>query len=319
MQLDMPLEKLKCYQGSSPCPSDIDEYWKRALDELDSNEDNVTFVKSEFHIDGYEFYDMYFDGVRNGRVHCRFIKPEKIEKKVPAVLLFHGYSGYCGAWSDMLSFAATGAVVCAMDVRGQGGESHDLNPVKGNTLSGHITRGIDDDDIDNLFFRQIYLDTASVARIVMSLDYVDEANVCATGGSQGGALTVACASLVPTLKRAAFSYPFLCDYKRVWNMDMAERAYADIKQYFRNFDPMHIREDEIFTKLGYIDLQNISKNIKAECLMLTGLMDNVCPPSTQFAMYNKITAPKNVKIFYDYGHEGLRDSKDLIFDFLFNE
>ena len=59
----------------------------------------------------------------------------------------------------------------------------------------------------------------------------------------------------------------LCDYKRVWDMDMAENAYVGIKEYFRHFDPMHERENEIFMKLGYIDLQNISKRIKAKCMM----------------------------------------------------
>ena len=128
-------------------------------------------------------------------------------------------------------------------------------------------------------------------------------------------MTVACASLAPTLKKAAFLYPFLCDYKRVWEMDM---DYAEIKQYLRNYDPMHEREDEFFTKLGYIDLQNISKRIKAECLMLTGLMDSVYPPSTQFAMYNKITAKKNVCIFHDFAHENIRNSADIITSFIFS-
>ncbi|MCP4639281.1 MAG: acetylxylan esterase, partial [bacterium] len=39
------------------------------------------------------------------------------------------------------------------------------------------------------------------------------------------------------------------------------------------------------------------------------------PPSTQFAAYNKITAPKNLTIYPDYGHEGLPDQGDR--DFLF--
>lgn len=314
--LDMSLEELVEYQGASPCPSDINEYWDRALIEMESTKPEPIFVKAEFEIPGYEFYDMYFNGVRNGKIHCRFIKPDKTNGKVPAVLRFHGYTSYCGNWSELLSYASLGYVVCAMDVRGQGGESHDLNPVKGNTLHGHIIRGLDDEDKDNLFFRQVYLDTAMVAKLVMELDYVDENKVCVIGGSQGGALSVACAALVPQIAKAAFEYPFLCDFKRVWDMDMAERAYLDIKEYFREFDPMHEREDEIFYKLGYIDLQNISNRIKAECIMFTGMMDNVCPPSTQFAMYNKIKAEKQYRIFPDYGHEKLKKANDIALQFL---
>ena len=47
-----------------------------------------------------------------------------------------------------------------------------------------------------------------------------------------------------------------------------------------------------------------------------GLMDTVCPPSTQFAAYNKIVAPKEMVIYPDYGHEGLPGWSDRVFQFL---
>ncbi len=68
-------------------------------------------------------------------------------------------------------------------------------------------------------FRHIFLDTAMLARVVMDMPDVNENRVGATGGSQGGALTLACASLEPRIKKAAPVFPFLSDYKRVWQMD----------------------------------------------------------------------------------------------------
>jgi len=50
--------------------------------------------------------------------------------------------------------------------------------------------------------------------------------------------------------------------------------------------------------------------------MITGLMDTVCPPSTQFAAYNKIISRKNMLIYPDYGHEGLPRIPDRVFEFL---
>ena len=47
-----------------------------------------------------------------------------------------------------------------------------------------------------------------------------------------------------------------------------------------------------------------------------GLMDNICPPSTQFAAYNKITAPKDVKIYPDFAHEGYPDSDEMTMQFM---
>ena len=82
------------------------------------------------------------------------------------------------------------------------------------------------------------------------------------------------------------------------------------------FDSLHEREQEIFTRLGYIDVQYLAPRIKAEVLMITGLMDTICPPSTQFAAYNKITSPKQMAIYPDYGHEGLPGNADRVYTFL---
>jgi cephalosporin-C deacetylase len=136
------------------------------------------------------------------------------------------------------------------------------------------------------------------------------------GGSQGGGLTLACTALEPRIKRASPVFPFLCDYKRVWDMDQAVAAYAELRQYFRQFDPMHQRENEIFTRLGYVDVQFLAPRIRAEIFMGVGLMDTVCPPSTQYAAYNKITAPKSVAIYPDFGHEDLPGHQDRTFQFM---
>lgn len=297
------LEELRQYQGRNPRPADFDAYWDRALAEMNATDPQVELIKNPIKLPNVQCFDLYFTGTRGGRVHAKLLKPAKTTGKLPAVLNFHGYSCASVDWTTYTNYVHMGFVVAAMDTRGQGGYSDDCNPVRGTTLNGHIIRGLDDPDPDNLFFRQVFLDTAMLAKVVMAMDDVDEERVGAWGGSQGGALTIACAALVPELKRAAPAMPFLTDYKRVWEMDMAETAYAELKAYFRAFDPCHEREDEIFTKLGYIDLQHLANRIRAKMLFSTGLMDNVCPPATQFAIYNKITAEKDMVIYPDFGHE----------------
>lgn len=39
-------------------------------------------------------------------------------------------------------------------------------------------------------------------------------------------------------------------------------------------------------------------------------MDNFCPPSSQFAVYNKIAAPKDMVIYPDFHHERLPEGED---------
>lgn len=303
--LDKPLAELKEYKGINPKPVDFDAYWDRAIAEMKSTDPQVEITPAEVQIPGTKCYDMYFSGTRNGRVYCKLLKPEQIDGKAPALLHFHGYCGCSSDWMAYAAYAQMGFVVAAMDCRGQGGKSSDKNPVVGNTENGHIIRGLSDPDPHNLYFRQVFLDTALLAEIVANFEDVDENRMGAYGGSQGGALTVACACLSPRIKMAAPMYPFLSDYRRVWEMDMAERAYRELKDYFRRFDPCHEREEEIFTKLGYIDLHHLAGRIRAKILFLTALMDDVCLPSTQFAIYNNIKSEKSMVIYPDYGHENL--------------
>jgi cephalosporin-C deacetylase len=187
--------------------------------------------------------------------------------------------------------------------------------VKGNTHKGQIVRGLDDAP-EKLLFRQIFLDTAQLAKIVMEMDDVDETRVGAMGGSQGGGLTLACVALEPRISRAAPQFPFLSDYLRVWQMDQAKDAYAELKDFFRHHDPQHKREEELFTRLGYIDIQNLMPRVKADVMMAVGLMDTICPPSTQFAAYNKITSKKSLEVYPDFGHENLPGFWDKAFQFM---
>jgi len=315
--IDMPLAELRQYQGTNPKPADFDAYWDRALTELRSVEPMVELVASDFQTPQAECFDMYYNGVRGARIHAKYLRPRGLEQPHPAVLLFHGYSGNAGDWSDKLSYVSLGYSVLAMDCRGQGGLSEDTGGVKGTTLNGHIVRGLDDHP-DQLLFRQMFLDTAQLARVAFELPETDASRVYATGGSQGGALTLACAALEPRIRKLAAVFPFLCDYKRVWEMDLAKDAYQELRTFFRYHDPLHEREEEIFTKLGYIDLQFLAERIRGEVLMLVGLMDTVCPPSTQFAAYNKMTAKKQLVIYPDYGHEHLPAANDKVMQFLLN-
>jgi cephalosporin-C deacetylase len=315
---DMPLEQLQDYQGINPKPADFNTYWEKALAEINTVDPQIEIIPdSDFQTPFATCSHLWFTGTGGARIHAKLLQPKNAAKKHPAVLQFHGYSGNCGDWSDKLGFAAAGFTVAALDCRGQGGLSEDAGGVRGTTLHGHIVRGLDDAP-EKLMFRSVFLDTALLAKIVMEMDDVDEKRVGAMGGSQGGGLTLACAALEPRIKRAAPVFPFLSDYLRVWQMDQAKDAYAELKDFFRRHDPQHTREDEVFTKLGYIDVQHLAPRIKAEVMMGVGLADTICPPSTQFAAYNKITSKKSLEIYPDFGHENLPGFMDKACLFMLN-
>jgi cephalosporin-C deacetylase len=311
--VDLPLPQLERYLGTNPKPPDFDAYWEAALAELQGVDPSPELVPAKVQAHFAECFHLYFRGVRGARVHAQYIRP-KVPGKRPALLQFHGYPSSSGDFVPKLAWAARGFAVAALDCRGQGGLSEDPGGVVGPTQHGHIVRGLLDAP-SNLLFRHIFLDTVQLARIVMGFDEVDADRVGARGASQGGALTIACAALEPRIRLLAPVYPFLSDYQRVWEMDLAVAAYAELREFFRRHDPTHERIEQWFTRLGYIDVQHLASRIRGRVMMGIGLMDSVCPPSSQFAIYNKLTSPKERVLYPDYEHEQLPGWLDREWDF----
>lgn len=314
--IDKPLPELELYFGTNPKPADFDTYWEESLEELDATAPNsVLTPNNSISSTATECFDLTFTGVGGAQVYAKYLRP-KGATNCPTVIMFHGYSQHSGEWQDKLSYIAEGFCVIAMDCRGQGGLSEDTSSVKGTTLRGQIIRGLEDPDPKNLFFRSIFLDTVQLARVAMAFPEIDADRIGVTGGSQGGGLSLVCAALEPRIKLAAPIFPFLSDYQRVWEMDLAKAAYEEISYYLRQRDPNHKNIKAMFEKLGYIDVQHFADRIKAETLMFTGLMDDIAPPSAQFAIYNKIQSSKDIVIYPDFGHENLPGSGDRIFNFM---
>ena len=310
----MPLEELKKYRGSSPVPADVDDYWNRAVEEVTGLGTDFEWEEADFASPVGICRHLRFKGLGGSRIHAKAVLPEG-DGPYPALLSFHGYTAASRPWSEYLAYAASGIAVFALDCRGQGGMSEDLWDKPGATLYGDIVKGVENGP-EALYFRSVFLDTVQLANIVMSLKEVDKNRMGAFGGSQGGALTLACASLVPEIRCLAPLYPFLSDYHRVWEMDLDQRAYTGLRDYFRKFDPVHEREDEFFTTLGYIDVANMVHRIKGSVLFGSTLRDETCPPSTQFAAFNRITSKKEMVLYPDYGHENIPDFNDRTYLFL---
>lgn len=311
MKFDMPLSELKKYKGINPKPHDFDEFWKDSLEELNKYSLGYELIPADFQSNFAECYHLYFTGVGGAKIHCQLVKPKNKVKKGPALIWFHGYHVSSGDWIDKLAYAAEGFIVLAMDCRGQGGLSEDNLSIRGTTLKGHIIRGIEEIP-EKLYYRNVYLDTVQAARILFSMEDVDSDRVGVYGASQGGALAIVCSALERRIRKTVAIYPFLSDYKRAWDLDIRNSAYEEIYYYFKFIDPNHECEQELFTKLGYIDIQHLAERIQADVLWAVGMEDQICPPSTQFAVYNKIKSSKNMLIYYEYGHEYIRTLGDKV-------
>lgn len=127
---DLSREELKTYQGTNPRPDDFDEYWERALAEMNAVDPQIEIVPDEeFQVPFATCSHLWFTGEGGARIPAKLLQPENRIEPHPAVLQFHGYTHYSGDWNEKLSYVAAGFTVAALDCRGQGGQSEDVGGI----------------------------------------------------------------------------------------------------------------------------------------------------------------------------------------------
>ena len=130
LTFDLSFDQLEKYQGINPRPEAFDTYWDLGLREMHSTDSKVELIPSDFQVTGCECFHLYFTGVQGARVHAKYLRPIKGISPHPAVLMFHGYTGNSGDWEDKLGYVSQGFSVAALDCRGQGGLSQDIEECK---------------------------------------------------------------------------------------------------------------------------------------------------------------------------------------------
>ncbi len=299
------------YQGSGHKPRDFDEFWDKGKVSIDELPLNFELIPHDIYSHVANGYDLFFTAHDGNRIHCQLVVPKDESRAYPTQVQFHGYHGSSGDWGDKIGLVAEGYCVIAMDVRGQGGLSEDTRKTSGGTLKGHIIRGVEDGP-EELFYRQVFLDIYHVVRIACHLPQVDKHQLSVYGASQGGALAIVCAALSPEIKQVFVLYPFLSDYREAFRLDVTQSAYEELAYWFRFRDPSHVKEEQFFATLDYIDIQYLAERIQGDVLWGIGLEDAVCPPKTQFAVFNQLQGPKKMMAFPEYGHEYIPQFSDLI-------
>jgi cephalosporin-C deacetylase len=161
-----------------------------------------------------------------------------------------------------------------------------------------MTQGIRNPD--TYYYRYVYADALRALELLANRDEVDESRLAITGVSQGGGLTLAAAALSPrTIIAALPDIPFLCDYRRAIAITPAG-PYPEIPLFLKSFP--HLQEDAMRT-LSYFDNLNLAPWIKCRTVISNCLWDDICPPSTIFAVYNHMTAEKQMEIYPYHKHE----------------
>jgi cephalosporin-C deacetylase len=302
--VDMPLAELRAYRPQRSEPADFDEFWSTTLAETRRYDLAPRFELVDSGLRAMDVYDVTFSGYAGERIKAWLAVPAGASGPLPCVVEAPGYGGGRGLPHDLLLYAAAGYAHLFMDVRGQGsawrpGDTPDRESDGGNPQHpGFMTRGVLDPA--TYYYRRVIADAVRAVEAARSHDAVDATQVAFTGGSQGGAITLMVAGLVPDLVAALPDVPFLCDYRRAIDM-AANDPYREIERYLK-VHRNHV--DQVFITLSYFDGLNFATRAGAPALFSVGLLDVTCPPSTVFAAYNHYAGPKSIEVYEFNGHEG---------------
>jgi cephalosporin-C deacetylase len=303
---DVPLAELREYRTETGEPPDLAGWWAQRLSEARAAARPPELTS--YQPDTYAplgVYDVEFSGARGDRIRGWYLRPAGADgTAVPVVVTFIGYGGGRGLPAGHTLLPALGYAVFVMDSRGQGGRwstgatgdpaAYSPGPENSTVMTRGITRP------EDYYFTRLFVDAARAVETAAGLDGADPARVAVSGGSQGGALALAAAALLG--ERVAVcqaDIPFLCDIQRA--ITLAPRApYTEVPEFLaHNVDLIPAALDT----LRYVDCALLARRITAECLLSTGLMDEICPPSTVFAAYNEITSAKDIAVHPFSGHE----------------
>jgi cephalosporin-C deacetylase len=300
---DLPMEELQTYSPPVHEPADFDVFWQRTLDEARAYPLNAVFTPAATYLKTVDVYDVSFAGFGGHPIKGWYLVPRHVEGPLNAVVQYIGYNGGRAFPHDWLLWSAVGCAHFIMDTRGQGsgwlpGDTPDPYTGTNPHYPGFLTQGVLDKQ--HYYYRRVFTDAARAIEAVRTRPEVNASRVAVLGGSQGGGIAIAAAALVPDVAACLPDVPFLCHYRRAAGLN-DQFGYGEINRYLSTHRD---RVEAVFNTLDYFDGVNFAPRIRAHCLFSVGLMDDICPPSTVYAAYNRVRAPKAISVYTYNKHEG---------------
>jgi cephalosporin-C deacetylase len=294
------------YKSKAQKPEDFDEFWNGVLRQADMTPLSPEVVRDPLRSsDDVETFQVFYNSVDNVRIAAWYCRPTNRSGRTPAILYVPGYQSDPPIPKE---WARKGYIALSVAPRGKLRSNQQFNPGYPNLLTHNIT------DRNSYSYRGFYVDAWRGVDFLMSRPEVEPTRIGVTGSSQGGGLTITTAAMRSEVRAAAAGAPYLCGY-----MDSIELThtypYQEINDYLR-YHP-DSRED-VEKTLNYFDGINFADKILCPIIINIGLQDNVCPPETGYALFNRIrNTDKKLYPYDNQGHSAGRNEHSAVIDRFF--
>ncbi len=277
-------------------PKDFLSYWENAKAELAKIplDARMTLLPDRC-TENVNVYHVNIQNYRSGaRLYGILCVPKK-EGKYPALL--HVPGAGIRPYSGDITNAEKGMITLQIGIHGI---PVNMDPVVYNNLGAGPLNGywyFNLENKDRYYYKRVYLGCVRANDFIFSLPQFDGVNLGVTGGSQGGALSIVTAGLDTRVKYLASYYPALSDLTGYLN----GRAGGWPHLFDKNNAAYNNSKEKIETT-GYYDVVNFARIVKIPGMYTWGYNDETCPPTSMFAAYNVITAPKSLYLALETGH-----------------
>ncbi|MBR1548402.1 MAG: acetylxylan esterase [Prevotella sp.] len=174
----------------------------------------------------------------------------------------------------------------------------EYNRMRQQKCDGYMSRGME--SRDTYYYKDVYVGCARAVDYLCSLPDWDGRNVIVTGGSQGGALTIVTSALNERVTLCAPFYPALCDLTGF----LHQRAGGWPKFFSGTYKDgrTDVPQQQAVETLQYYDVVNFARLLRVPTFMSWGYSDDTCSPTSVWAAWNAINAPKTCDITPSSGH-----------------
>jgi cephalosporin-C deacetylase len=282
---------------------DFEGFWRATLETYLPTTTDAVLVDYPTPMKYVDVKDVTIAGFNGDPIKGWFLSSRNADSQTPCIIMYDGYGGGRGLPHEWLFWVNVGYRVLVMDTRGQGGgfrvsDTADGAYPRASQTPGFMTQGILNKD--DYYYRRVFVDAVAFVNAALKLPGVNPDRIIVAGGSQGGGICLAAASLSKNVFAAMPDVPFLCNYKKATEM-VDTYPYHEITLYCRIHRD---KVEQVFSTLSYFDCMNLVTMAKAPAIISIGMHDPVCPPDTIFAMRNHYAGPVSTEIYEYNTHEG---------------
>lgn len=290
-------------------PKDFDQFWQGALEEARKTPLQPTMeLLPERCTEKVNVYHVSFHNMRWGSRTYGILCVPKAPGKYPALLRVPG-AGIRPYYGDVQT-AEKGAITLEIGV-------HGIPVTMTQDFYDKLFHGAiynywwaNSDDRDEFYYKRVFIGAVRAVDFICELPQYNGKALGVTGSSQGGALSFSTAALDKRVTCLAAVHPAMCDHEAFLYKQAGGWPHYF---YWKKADEARLSTSR------YYDAVNFARRIQVPGWYSWGYNDEVCPPTSMYAAYNSLSAPKELHPYLETGHFWYQEQYDAWNEWLWKQ